>query len=148
MNVFNARIQALETWRSKCLNVWWLCWSDVYHLLPCHMLHQIQNSVHHQCLLTSLLYHCTHTFLTFHTLYMWMSCKSLLHSTLEASRAYSEKRLAMFWLLIQSSHLKWKHLSINNEMKCFAIVTIKLQGITYITSTKWWNVYLTDKLHL
>ena len=30
-----------------------MCWYDVYHLLPCHLLHQIQNSVHHQCLLTS-----------------------------------------------------------------------------------------------
>jgi hypothetical protein len=36
----------------KCMVT--MCWSDMYHLLPCHMLHQIQNSVHHQCLLTSL----------------------------------------------------------------------------------------------
>jgi hypothetical protein len=31
-----------------------MCWSDVFHLLPYHMLHQIQNSVHYQLLLTSL----------------------------------------------------------------------------------------------
>jgi hypothetical protein len=34
----------------KCSVTMW--WSDVYHL-PCHMIHQSQNSVHHQRLLTS-----------------------------------------------------------------------------------------------
>lgn len=104
------------------------CWSHVYHMLPCQIPHQIQNSVHHQGLLTSF-FVSLHPYIS-HIPHPVHVNKLQIFTSLQ-TRSFSsvqwEKTLTMFRLLIQYSHGKWKNLRINNEVEFFTIVTIKLQ---------------------
>jgi len=137
INVFKARIEALATWRSKCLNVWWLCAGLICitcYQVTCYIKFRIVSTI---SLLISFFIplhpQISHIPQPVHVneLQIFTSLQTRSFSSLQ-----SEKTMTRFWLLIQHSHLKWKHLRINNEVKLFAIITIKLQDITDISSTK------------